>query len=51
MNLKLILVAVGAVVISVAVFKKSNSTVSIVGFCGVYTMLLLAVNEILSMLH
>lgn len=51
MSLKFILVAVGAIIISVAVFKKCNSTVSIVGFCGVFTMLLLAVNEILAMLH
>lgn len=51
MSLKFILVAVGAIIISVAVFKKCNSTVSIVGFCGVFTMLLLAVNEIITMLH
>lgn len=51
MSLKFILVAVGAIIISVSVFKKCNSTVSIVGFCGVFTMLLLAVNEIIAMLH
>ncbi len=51
MSLKLIIVAIVSLVISVTVFKKSSSMATIVGFCGVFTMLLLAVNEIIAKIN
>ena len=51
MELKFILIAVGAIILTVKVFAGAKTLPAIVGFCGIFCMLLLAVNCIIAKLN
>jgi hypothetical protein len=51
MELKLIIIAVVSVIITVKVFAGAKTLPAIVGFCGVFAMLLIAVNTLMTKIN
>lgn len=50
-EIKLIVIAIVSVAITVKVFSGAKPLPSIVGFCGVFALLLIAVNTIIAKIH
>jgi hypothetical protein len=51
MDIKFIIIAVLAMYITAKVFASAKALPAVVGFCGVFTMLLVAWNAIASKIH
>ena len=50
-SIKLILVAIAALVVTIKVFQGAKPLPTVVGFCGVFIMILLVVNTIIAKIN
>jgi hypothetical protein len=50
-SIKLIIIAIAALVATIKIFSSSKPLPTVVGFCGLFVMILLVVNTVLSKIH